>query len=148
MDFSMKKLVLIIILVFSLVANAQGNLQFSRVVNFSSSQSNGGTYSQGAYVYQTFQIPVGKIWKIENVMVGNANGLETGFVKACTSCAATFNDIIAYIYSTGGYASDNAKFPIWLSEGNYSFIISDNNNSSSGDYLKASYSAIEFNVIP
>ncbi len=145
----MKKAIIILFILFTVkTMNAQGNLQFNRVVNFSDSQSNGGSYSTGAYVYQTFQIPVGKVWKIENVMVGKSNGVELGFVKSCDACAATFNNIIAYIYFTGGYAPDNAKFPIWLSEGTYSFIISDNNNSSQGDTLIGSYSAVEFNIIP
>jgi hypothetical protein len=145
----MKKIIIITVLLFAVnTIKAQGNLQFNRVVNFSSIQSNGESYSQGAYVYQTFQVPAGKVWKVENVMVGNSNGLETGFVKACNSCAASFNNIIAYIYFPSGYAADNSKFPIWLSEGAYDFIISDNNNSSQSDRLIASYSAIEFNIVP
>jgi hypothetical protein len=146
----MKKIFIILVLLVTVNSiKAQGNLQFNRVVNFSASQSNGGSYSTGAYVYQTFQIPAGKVWKIENVMVGNSNGSAMGFVKGCDACAATFNNIIAYnIYYASGYATDNAKFPIWLSDGNYSFIISDNNNSSQGDNLLASYSAIEFNITP
>jgi hypothetical protein len=145
----MKKIIILILLMFNVnKINAQGNLQFNRVVNFSATQSNGGAYSQGAYVYQTFQVPAGKVWKIENVMVGNAQGSEIGFVKACSNCAAAFNGIIAYIYFTGGYAPDNAKFPIWLSEGTYDFTISDNSNTSQADWLTASYSAIEFNIIP
>jgi hypothetical protein len=142
----MKKLLFIFLLGFA-NSFAQGNLQFNRVVNFSSAQVNGTSYTRGDYIYQSFTIPAGKVWKIENVMVASGSLTEQGYVAACPSCAAAFNGIIAYIYYTSGYAPDNAKFPIWLSEGNYNFIITDNNGTSVTDVLRASYSAIEFNVI-
>lgn len=138
----MKKIILILLFFIALGANAQGNLQFNRVVNFSASQS---VANQSSITFQSFVVPNGKVWKIENVMVGKKFG--AGNLTFCSDCAASFNEIISYACNLSGNYYENGKSPIWLSEGSYNFIIY-NNYSSGTSILVASYSAIEFNVVP
>ena len=141
-----KQLLLLSFSVFFINSYSQGNLQFNRVVNFSLQQANGGAYSKGVYTYQTFIIPAGKVWKIESVAVFHRDPDNT--FELCIDCAAAFNDIVAVHFIRSGGVDDTRNLPIWLAEGTYNFIISDNNNSSQSDYLKASYTGIEFNIIP
>lgn len=135
----MKKSILILLFFITLGAKAQGNLQFNRVVNFSASQS---VVSDSPTIFQTFQVPAGKVWKIENLMISGKS--PNGALNFCENCAATFNEIIAYMCSYPQI--QNATFPIWLSEGSYNFKIS-NFSGSTNRLLSASYSAIEFNVV-
>lgn len=137
----MKKSILILIFFIALGAKAQGNLQFNRVVNFSASQS---VVSDSPTTFQTFQVPAGKVWKIENVMISGKN--SSGSIQFCDVCAATFNDIIAYMLYFPQI--EKATFPIWLSDGSYNFKISNFNfGSSNSRLILASYSAIEFNIV-
>jgi hypothetical protein len=135
----MKKSILIFLFFITLGANAQGNLQFNRVVNFSATQS---VADNTPTTFQTLQVPAGKVWKIENVMIGNKT--PSGAISFCDICSASFNEIIAYMLYFPSI--QNTTFPIWLSEGSYNFKIS-NLSGSSIRLLLASYSAIEFNVV-
>lgn len=134
----MKKSILILLFFITLDARAQGNLQFNRVVNFSVSQTVG---ADTLITFQTFQVPAGKVWKIENVNVGQKR--LSGYPEACEYCTATFNEIIAFMRQN---QVTDAIFPIWLSEGSYNFKIG--SYPSPSRLISASYSAIEFNVIP
>ena len=134
----MKKSILIFLFLLTLGGKAQGNLQFNRVVNYSATQSVG---SLSPITTQTFTVAAGKVWKIEYVMV--AERTAAGGAGLCQKCSGSFNGIVAYVSS----AYENGKSPIWLSEGSYNFIISQN-YSTATQQLLVSYSAIEFNVIP
>lgn len=132
----MKKSILILIFFIGLDAKAQGNLQFNRVVNFSASQS---VLADTSITFQTFQVPAGKVWKIENVNVGQKR--LSGFPEHCDFCSATFNEIIAFMNQQN--VGREVIFPIWLSEGSYNFKI----GSYPSRLILASYSAIEFNIV-
>jgi hypothetical protein len=138
----MKKSIAILLFFISLSTKAQGNLQFNRVVNFSATQSVGSNLPITA---QTFIVPTGKVWKIEYVMI--AERTAAGGANFCQKCAGSFNGIVAYTCHLSGNFYENGKSPIWLSDGSYNFIISQN-NSTTAQQLLVSYSAIEFNVIP
>lgn len=137
----MKKSILIFLFFIAIGAKAQGNLQFNRVVNFSATQSVG---SISPITAQTFIVPTGKVWKIEYVMV--AERTATGGANFCEKCAGSFNGIVAYTCNLSGNFYENGKSPIWLSDGSYNFIISQN-SSTTARQLLVSYSAIEFNVV-
>jgi hypothetical protein len=134
----MKKSIVILLFFITLGANAQGNLQFNRVVNFSASQS---VLADTYITFQTFQVPAGKVWKIENVKLGQQR--QSGVPEICNYCSASFNEIIAFMVRD---LVENTTFPIWLSEGSYNFKIS-NFSGSTNRLILASYSAIEFNVM-
>lgn len=143
-----KNILLLLLLIGACTSYAQGNLQFNRVVTF----SNNGTVSSGTVTtYETITIPQGKVWKIESVALAGIDSTNSIYPFTAGSGStikwlyARFNDIIAY--SGDNLGNQNTLLPIWLNSGTYLFKISSAYSNSSGGVL-ASYSAIEFNIIP
>ncbi|MDP4867137.1 MAG: hypothetical protein NWQ47_08310 [Crocinitomicaceae bacterium] len=94
---------------------AQGNLQFNQVYTYSGSGGNSAIWT----------VPVGKIWKIESVLMVNMSGTSTFKIN---SFVVLYNNI-------------NPQ-PIWLKSGDFSqFSMSNAGNSY---YI----SIVEFNIIP
>ena len=136
----MKNILFIAALSLSSLSFAQGNLQFNQVVNLEYPATvTGNTMA----TIGTITVPANKVWKIEHANITRDAG--------------------AYFYSKNIYASlylnnirvvsekhSNMQFadplPLWLSEGTYSVILS--NETSSVFLYIPTISAIEFNVIP
>lgn len=94
---------------------AQGNLQFNQVLTYNGNNTTSAIWT----------VPVGKVWKIESVLMVNFSGTSTFRV----------NNTIAL------YNSNNTQ-PIWLKSGdNCQFSMSTAGNT----YF---LSIVEFNVIP
>ncbi len=111
--------VISILLLFSKISDAQGNLQFNQVINLEF--VSGGT---------TATVPAGKVWKIESCMITSTN------FYACM----VVNGVTYYMrqHNTSSSAWDN--FPFWFAEGK---TITFGGGCSSGIL-----SIIEFNVVP
>jgi len=94
---------------------SQGNLQFNQVLTYNGSLTTSAIWT----------VPVGKVWKIESVLMVNMGGTSTFKVN---------NTTVLY----NGLPSQ----PIWLKAGDYcQFSMSQAGN---GYFL----SIIEFNIIP
>ena len=130
----MKKtlILLFVLLPFSLLINAQGNLEYNKVKLVTIN----GSYPYQYQYDQVFTVPAGKVWKIESAIVGYYQyGSPTMYLD---------NQLI---YQTG---LANKIFPIWLPSGSYTlslFCVSCNGSSGPGN-LKGSISAIEYNEVP
>lgn len=119
---------------------AQGNLQFSQVLNYNLSITGGGsvTYAKDNV---TLTVPAGKVWKIES---GHLS-------EQITSSSAQYYVPGGYLLLDGsiiaGESSNNydPKFPIWLSPGTYTLTLQGGTNSSNY-YWYGFVSIIEFNV--
>lgn len=120
--------------------SAQGDLQFSQVINYDLFvQANGSTYYGTDEV--TLTVPAGKVWKIESghlserITNSNQYHIPGGYLLLDGSIIA-------------GESSNNydPKFPIWLSPGTYTITLQGGTNSS--DYAWTAFvSIIEFNVV-
>lgn len=112
----MKRLYIFIITIFlTTVVFSQGNLQFNQVLTYNGSGGNSAIWT----------VPVGKIWKIESVLMVNMSGTSTFKIN---SFVVLYNNI-------------NPQ-PIWLKPGDFSqFSMSNAGNS----YF---ISIVEFNIIP
>jgi hypothetical protein len=111
---------------FSQTAKAQGNLQFSQVLFFD-------------IVYgttQSFNVPAGKVWKIESA--GASSGNCTVWLQ---NGAAQYVGNLYYVSSSNYQPS----FPIWLPT-SYSGFFAYNTGSCTGS--RAFVSVIEFNIVP
>ena len=112
----MKKIILILsLIVFVIVVNAQGNLQFNQVKLITTVQT----------------VPVGKVWKVESCGYnGGAPFLITNFVASGTTCSVIGN--MSYIVNgTNNYLFNYenglsmgtssgitaSPFPLWLPAG-------------------------------
>lgn len=146
----MKKefLIILFIGIISFAQDTPGNLQFNRVVNFSGSQA----VTPSAKVFNSFTIPDGKVWKIQSIglasyspTTGQLSPFTAGTGSGIKWLFARFNEIIVYV-TNNNYDQQN-HFPVWLESGNYDFKINSSSSNSSANIL-ASYTAIEFNIIP
>lgn len=104
----------------ALTLTAQGNLQFNQVLNIE--------FTSGVATTRT--VPAGKVWKMENVLLGSLNNY------ACI----TYNGNTYYLrqHNTSSSAWDN--FPFWFG--------SDQSFSIGGSCSSGLLSVIEFNVVP
>lgn len=142
-----KNIFLLLILILSCTSKAQGNLQFNRVVTFSNSDI---VANNAVTTFETITIPQGKVWKIESVSLsGVSNNVVSPFDAGSGSTIkwlyARFNDVVAY--SANNVGNQINLLPIWLNSGTYIFKVNSAYSNLSGRVL-ASYSAIEFNIIP
>lgn len=120
---------------------AQGTLQFNRVVaavTASGSQTASAPFSVG-----TVTIPAGKVWKVEMAAMESYSSTVGDYVLTTSSGHfIRFGDIpVFYGSSTGNVLT----MPIWLPAGTYDIRICI--YGASGQW-RASYSAIEFNIVP
>lgn len=135
----MKKLILLISVLFCFyTAQAQGDLQFNRVVYI---EADLDTSFQGPGSFQAekiinLNIPQGKVWKIESI-----NGNSTGGSTRLNNLRITDGNTT--------YQRDN--FPIWLPAGNHEFSVKYGGNSQSSSVIYVNkysvLSALEFNII-
>ena len=130
----MKKIVSFCLLVICcIIAKAQNNLQFNRVVILradSISSCSGGC--PDTILYQRFAVPENKVLKIESINFTLGNYV-------------LFIDNTPFFKTTTGYTP---TYPIWLPSGTYSIYFGTYNtvNSATGNYAYL-LSALEFNVV-
>ena len=146
----MKKRVLFAILslcslFFAPRSNAQGNLQFNRVINynFKANIINGGVN------YDTIQfcVPANKIWKIESCATGNTSN---GIIHLSHTSAlnyGTLNPDPTVTLFTDVTTDESTSFPIWLGQG-YCGTFVYSYGSSTLQNKQGMISIIEFNVVP
>ena len=119
----MKKFILFTLLqlFIFIYVRAQGNLQFNQVLNYEFTLNG-----------NSFTVPAGKVWKLENVMLNSINNY------ACM----VYNGTTYYLrqHNTSSSAWDN--FPFWLTEGK---TVSFGSNCSGASGI---VSIIEFNIVP
>lgn len=120
-------------------------LEFSNVINFESSQVTTGGSQTGTETAGSFTIPDGKVWKITNVMVTKQGTGGSPYLRAC-SCSGFIDNTIVYDNITNLSLYPQRYTPYWLTAGNHTLKISDNNSSSAGERFIISYSAIEYNL--
>jgi hypothetical protein len=122
-------------------------LEFSNVINFESSQVITSSSQVGTETAGSFTIPDGKVWKITNVMVTKQGTGGTGNYLTACSCSGFIDNTIVYDNITNFSGINPQRYtPYWLTGGNHTLKISDNNSSSAGERFIISYSAIEYNL--
>lgn len=138
-------IILLFVILFSNSTFSQdnpGNLQFNRVVNQTGSFSGPTGFGFERRDVLNFTVPEGKIWKVtSSFVVGSTGGpldgtndvASAGFYKIGET-----NPIISFVARDNGYNNQI----VWLSEGAYSFSVHVKING------KASFTALEFNIIP
>lgn len=132
----------ILFVFLSYTASAQGDLQFSQVINYNLFvQANGSVYYDTDEV--TLTVPAGKVWKIESGHLSEQITNSNNQYKVPGGYLLLDGSIIA------GESSNNydPKFPIWLSPGTYTITLQGGTNSSNYAWF-AFVSIIEFNVTP
>ena len=126
---NMKKtlILLFVLLPFSLVINAQGNLEYNKVKLVTINGSSPDI---------VITVPVGKVWKIESAIVGS-------YIYGSPNIYLDYQ----IIYQPGLV---NKIFPIWLPSGSYTLSISCAScyGSNGPSVLKGSISAIKYNEVP
>lgn len=117
----MKKILTLICALFTTYVYSQGNLQFSAVKYIK---------LESVYNFDTLiTIPIGKVWKIES---------------AAASFTGTYYPRINLDNATIAYGLGIATpFPIWLSNGTYTFSLIGGGSPGNGFI-----SAIEYNIVP
>jgi hypothetical protein len=130
----MKKLIFIACFFLAVKVTAQGNLQFNQVLTYS--QQYASTYVSGTHSYSssTYQVPTGKVWKVEKFVFVTTSG-PNPYLKVNNTSFVKDTDV-------------NAG-PVWLKSGDQISVYSTWNNGISytinGNYF---ISIIEFNIIP
>lgn len=112
---------------------AQGNLQFNQVLSYSqlyTTNTIGSTYS---YSSQIYEVPVGKVWKIEKFLMKNNNSSAGPYLKVNNAFQISPTE-----FNPG---------PAWFKEGDQIQAVTSTIGGSSftGGYF---ISIIEFNIIP
>ena len=123
----MKTFFFFIALSFSSLAFSQGNLQFNQVKLVSSQET----------------VPVGKVWKVENLMQSNVNsGVMLINPTRIFACSYNVNGKDCFIGNTTASSTNispnSGSFPFWLPAG------STLEAGGNMHYL----SVIEFNIVP
>jgi len=154
----MKKIIPILFVIFSVYtnANAQGNLQFNKVVNIEHQKKLSPTFAAFsginyfAYSDTVITVPIGKIWKIESAT--SSYSQDTTFSSAF-ALNSNFNGswwvdiILNNVRITNGL--DGIKSPIYLQAGTYRLGMRMHSSTNTFTWgCKMFISAIEFNVVP
>ena len=144
----MKKILLIAALFFSFqLSNAQGNLQFNKVINMQIQTS--GEFDTGGSgslkEFGSFTVPDGKIWKV--MIKGTVHYANGGTRQSMSSSilSKSSNDSHYFeVYNWENYAGGGDSSTLYYSSGTYGLFIS----SWSDDYIRqASINGIEYNVL-
>ena len=131
-------------ILFSAFLNAQGTLQFDRVIfeEFNQQLTNiGGTEK---IVSSQFIINPGQVGKLIKCNFSHHNG-GLGYPYIGSSL-----DVWIELNNTTIFNQDGASvgFPIWLDEGTYDISLHNHYNSAADYVFYAQYSVIIFNVVP
>ena len=120
---------------------AQGNLQFNRVVNlkYSVACNNSANTTVGIIT-----VPTDKVWKIESASVSALSGWYRSI-----DLLNLYLDGHMLVQGGGNLSTSSPTYsscPVWLSAGTYPVIVA--NYTGSSYTAVSSLSIIEFNVIP
>jgi hypothetical protein len=117
-------------------AKAQGNLQFSRVINYTiASQTVNTNSSTRATFNGNITVPSNKVWKIESVGVYSDNLYWSIFIDRYL------------VYNNNPAAT--CKLPLWLPSGTYDWKgLYYSAGAVSVFFEGAAFSIIEFNIVP
>jgi hypothetical protein len=135
----MKHLFTILLVAISATTFAQGNLQFSKVINVSG-------VTPGGNVFTTVTVPVGRVWKITSSSWLNVNGNLPASSQSSIIPFCIGPYLLKGWYQYNGSTLDPVTFPIWLEEGDYDVKFC-NSTYTTSNYTYA-ISGIEFNIIP
>jgi hypothetical protein len=140
----------------SLSAQAQGNLQFNRVINLDLTGppvSGSSPYNYVSVAAQTVTVPVGKVWKVESVDVGITKGYVTSSENSLHTGA--WCDPVLYLNNvmikgnTATSSRHKEHMVRWLAEGNHVFdLYFERYNGVAPFTVSAFITIIEFNVVP
>lgn len=149
----MKKILIVLFTAFGFTQtiNAQGNLQFSRIVNIEFTKKI--LYqSQSYYVDTSVVVPTNKIWKVEAVRVG-ASADSTFFnysnliIQPGSYIHTTLNGaVLTHAASYGSLSTTES--PIYLQSGTYKIGLTTFLTYPYAFTGKTFISAIEYNIIP
>ncbi len=120
---------------------AQGNLQFNRVVNlkYSVACNNSSNTTVG-----NITVPTDKVWKIESASISALSGWYRSI-----DLLNLYLDGHMLVQGGGNLSTSSPTYsscPVWLSSGTYPVIVA--NYTGSSYTTVSSLSIIEFNVIP
>jgi len=138
---------LLIICLFTSVSYAQGNLQFSQVVNYTITTPLAAGNSTPNQTL-TITVPAGKTLKIESSHISYQQGTSpTYYVGNSTNPSGHL------VLNGGVIAAFNLEFPlhhgpIWLAAGTHTLVLQGYANSSSNYRWNAFVSGIEFDIVP
>ena len=134
-----KTIAILFCLLVSHIGFCQGNLQFNQVIQQSFNLTIPTTT---ATTLSTITVPVGKVLKIESACVATTT---TSYLPGARlfmgdHCLWQLN------YTTVGGLIVDRNLPLWLNAGTYSLQVY--HSASTSVNLRASFSGIEFNVVP
>ena len=120
---TLKKIIVLaaLLFAFNLASNAQGNLQFNRVIT-------GAAILAPNTSIGLITVPAGKVWKLEAINFEPPPYLTM------------------YLQINGVNVYTNFSYPFWLAAGN-TFNLTTAGSVSSGN-TQVQYSIIEFNIVP
>ncbi|CAN5290168.1 hypothetical protein BH09BAC1_BH09BAC1_02610 [soil metagenome] len=123
---------------------AQGNLQFSQVVQVSLTTTF-VTTANFPSVQQSFTVPSGTVWKVESAMA-SYESITTGLIQPSAYITLDNKNLTYSNTSTPTYWA--SVFPLWLPAGTYTLKLVYPNSPTVGNKMNGSISAIEFNIVP
>lgn len=137
----LKLLCLLFIVGLSYTANAQNNLEFSRVINQSITVASDGSTS---YIKNTITltVPAGKVWKIEAAGVSEHYQGSANYSFYTRGGTLVINDVI--IGNQNG--NFDGALPYWLAEGSHTLTIQGGTSSNGYDWY-GQLSILEFTVV-
>lgn len=156
MIFSRSFLFLFFCGLISLSAQAQGNLQFNRVINLDITGppvTGTSPFNYVSIAAQTVTVPVGKVWKVESVDVGITKGyVSTSEISLHTGA---WCDPVLYLNNvmikgnTATSSRHKEHMVRWLAEGTHVFdLYFEKFNGVPTFTVSAFITIIEFNVVP
>ena len=119
-------------------------LKFSQVINYSGTYNFPTTYN--GHIYETFEIPEGKVWKITSVTVAKMNGVTSIYdtaVRPSREVGVQLGGIVIHLVSGGGaaYPEVNPINDTWINSGSKELFV-----TGYGDNIKVSFTAIEYTI--
>ena len=119
-------------------------LVFSQVINYSGTYNFPTTYN--GHIYETFEIPEGKVWKITSVTVAKINGVTSIYdtaVRPSREVGVQLGGIVIHLVSGGGaaYPEVNPINDTWINSGSKELFV-----TSYGANIKVSFTAIEYTI--
>ena len=119
-------------------------LKFSQVINYSGTYNFPTNYT--GHIYETFEIPEGKVWKITSVTVAKMQGVNSTYdtaVRPSSAVGVQLGGIVIHLVSGGGAAYPEVH-PIndtWINSGSKELFV-----TSYGANTKVSFTAIEYTI--
>ena len=143
----MKKLLIFALFFTYQSSQAQGNLQFNKVINkqITSTGTNNSSSDGSYYEFGNFTVPDGKIWKVKfGGSVYYANGGRSGNLIQSILCKGPNDTANFMVYNYDHFASGGGLFEYFLSSGTYALFL---NNWSITSVKQAQINGIEYNII-